>query len=210
LVCVRQRFPRNFIGVTKQTVGREVSGGWVLLVAAGLLYARVGAADAPATGPASVAVVPDPGLLNDALRAQVPAWQQVDLGGQLRIRDQARDGAGPFANNDFVRNPGTKNKANSDTCLLLRETGHIGYTPTSWLTFFVEGRNSTASGDNRSPNPDVNRLDLHQGYAQLGDLKAAPLQLKVGRQELAYGDQRWDRGRRWGLRSGPVQLLKQR
>jgi hypothetical protein len=163
----------------------------VLLVAAGLLRAQVGAADAPATGPASAAVAPDPGLLNAALRAQAPAWQQVDLGGQLRIREQARDGAGPFPNNDFVRNPGTKNKDNSDTCLLLRETGHIGYTPTSWLTLFAEGRNSTASGDNRSPNPDVNRLDLHQGYAQLGDLQAAPLQLKIGRQELAYGDQRW-------------------
>lgn len=165
----------------------------LLLVTGGLLGTYAGAADAPLNGyaPAAVSTASGTGLLNDELRAQSPLWKQVDLGGQVRLREQAREDAGPFPNNDFVRDPSSKNKANSDTCLLLRETGHVGYTPASWLTFFVEGRNSTASGDNRKPNPDVNRLDLHQAFVQLGDLKEEPLQLKLGRQELAYGDQRW-------------------
>ena len=157
----------------------------LLAVRAVAADAMTGTTDARATTPTP----PNPSLLNDWLREQSPAWQQVDLGGQVRVREQARENAGPYPNNDFVQNTGAKEK--SDTYLLLRETGHIGYTPTSWLTFFAEGRNATASNDDRHPNPDLDRLDLHQGYVQLGDLHEYPLQLKVGRQEMAYGDQRW-------------------
>lgn len=162
-----------------------------MMLALGLLSLQVWAADAPPAGGTAATAQPPPsaGLLNDWLREQAPAWEQVDLGGQLRIREQARENAGAFPNEDFIRNTGTKSK--SDAYLLLRETGHIGYTPVSWLTFFAEGRNSTASNDGRAPDPDLDRFDLHQGYVQLGDLKEYPLQLKVGRQEQKYGDQRW-------------------
>ena len=163
-----------------------------LMVVVGLFSVQAWATDDTATAsnaPAATRAVPSTGLLNSWLRTESPAWQQVDLGGQLRIREQARENAGPVPNNDFIRN-NSGAKDNSDTCLLTRETGHIGYTPVSWLTLFAEGRNSDASHDNRNPNPDADRFDLHQAYLRLGDLYEFPLQLKVGRQEMEYGDQR--------------------
>jgi len=44
--------------------------------------------------------------------------------------------------------------------------------------------------DSRTINLD-DLFDLHQAYVSLGDIKQFPLVLKVGRQELSYGDQRY-------------------
>lgn len=135
----------------------------------------------------AAASAPTTGLLNDWLRGQTPAWKQVDLDGQVRARVQTRDRAGAFPSDDFIRN----SPSNSMTMLQLRETGHIGYTPSQWITLYAEGRLSTESGDKRDPNPEVNHLDLRQIFVTLGDFKECHATLKVGRQELIYGDQRW-------------------
>jgi hypothetical protein len=75
--------------------------------------------------------------------------------------------------------------------LLLRTRVHAGYSPTDWLTVFGEGQNSSSTGDKRNPNPQSDGpFDLHQGYVQLGGIENMPLSLKVGRQELSYGDER--------------------
>jgi hypothetical protein len=75
--------------------------------------------------------------------------------------------------------------------LLLRTRFHLGYSPAEWLTVFGEGQNSSSTGDRRNPNPQSDGpVDLHQGYILLGGTKDLPLSLKVGRQELSYGDER--------------------
>ena len=74
---------------------------------------------------------------------------------------------------------------------MLRTRFHLGYSPADWLTVFGEGQNSSSTGDKRNPNPQSDGpVDLHQGYVRLGGTKDLPLSLKVGRQELSYGDER--------------------
>ena len=75
--------------------------------------------------------------------------------------------------------------------LLLRTRFHLGYSPMDWLPGLGEGQNSSSTGDRRNPNPQSDGpLDLHQGYVRVGGGKDSPLSLKVGRQELSYGDER--------------------
>lgn len=144
------------------------------------------AAAPPAANPAAAASA---GLANDWLRTQDPFFKAWDLGGQYRQRYEVRDHMavpGVRGAIDF-RDHGADN--NNDYWLG-RATVHLGYTPCTWLNAYVEGRDSWSSSDERIPNLENNRIDLHQLFVQMGDLKQFPVTLKVGRQELAYGDQR--------------------
>ena len=144
----------------------------------------------PAAPPASLPQ-PSAGLANDWLRQQDPFFDAFNLGGQFRPRfvDQtyfAVPGAGPTAVDFRSNTPVSENDF-----LLLRTRFHLGYSPVDWLTVFGEGQNSSSSGDKRNPNPQSDGpVDLHQGYLLIGGTKELPLSLKVGRQELAYGDER--------------------
>src|SRR5204862_1660784 len=82
--------------------------------------------------------------------------------------------------------------ANPDnTYLLLRTKLHLGYTPAAWFSVFVEGRSSSSTVDDRNPNPESDGpIDFHQAYVALGNTAEFPLSAKVGRQELAFGDER--------------------
>lgn len=128
-----------------------------------------------------------PGLLTDWLQKTVPAATAWDVGGQFRLRYEDRENAGAFPNRDFIRS----GQMNSDDYLLFRERLHLGYAPQSWISFFVEGRDSRALFDQRDPSPDHDTLDLHQAFVTLGDPRQFPVSAKVGRQELAYGDERF-------------------
>ncbi len=129
------------------------------------------------------------GLLNDYLRQNNPAFEQWDFGGQVRARLEHKEyfaapGAGPAAV-DFAARGDADN-----TYFLLREKIHVGYSPLDWLTVYGEGRDSSSQNDDRNPNVDSDTFDLYQAFAKLGDPKAFPLTLKVGRQELQYGNER--------------------
>ena len=136
-----------------------------------------------------------PGMLNSWLRQQSPAFDPWDLGVQLRARFEHTD------NLDAPGAPGVDTKhgsvdfranggdANNDH-LLLRSLGHLGYTPTPWLNVYVEGKESSSTGDDRSPNVDSDMMDLHQAYLRLGGSATVPFSVKAGRQELIYGDER--------------------
>jgi len=89
--------------------------------------------------------------------------------------------------------------------LLSRIRFHVGYSNT-WWNAYVEGQSSLEAGDHRyayadAPavagtaktlgyGPESDTIDLHQAYVALGNLQEFPASLKVGRQELAYGDER--------------------
>jgi hypothetical protein len=129
------------------------------------------------------------GLLNDWLRDLSPSLEVLDLGGQLRARYEFKDnfavpGLNPQAV-DFRAEGGAENNY-----ILLREKIHLGYTPATWITAYVEARNSSSHGDDRSPDPESDVFDLHQAYLRLGNPQEFPLSLKVGRQELIYGEER--------------------
>src|SRR5262249_12014062 len=88
--------------------------------------------------------------------------------------------------NDFKENTPDPN----NSYWLQRVKPRVGYTA-DWFSFFVEGRGSYTSNDDRDPNPESDGpIDLHQAYVTVGNHKQFPVSLKVGRQELSYGDER--------------------
>jgi len=150
------------------------------------------AASAPA--PAKPAVTADPGLLNTWLREHSPDFTPWDLGGQARARFELFENASPaFPNLDFQRN-GAKN---DNDFLLLRARLHAGYS-TPWVRAYAEGQTADSIGDLDPKRPGRDTMDLHQAYAAIGNLKEFPLELKVGRQEFIYGDERLIGASDWG------------
>jgi hypothetical protein len=124
-------------------------------------------------------------LLNAYLRTNNPAFEHWDFGGQVRIRGEHKEYfASKGAAIDFAAHGDADN-----TYLLLREKVRVGYIPTPWLTLLVEGRDSSSQKDDRDPNPDSDVMDLNQAYIKIGGPSSSPLSLKVGRQELEYGEE---------------------
>ncbi len=134
---------------------------------------------------------PSAGLLNDFLRENSLETKAWDLGGQERVRFEYREygtvsGAGANAVDFRATTPQRDN-----AYLLFRSRAHIGYTPYPGFTAYVEAQNSASLWDQRNPNPENDAgVDLRQAYVALGDPSSFPLTLKVGRQELVYGDGR--------------------
>lgn len=127
------------------------------------------------------------GLINDALRLAEPAFSEWDIGIQFRSRYEVKENAGVVASQDFI----SRGVDNDNDFLLFREKLHIGWQPVDWFKVFVQGRGAQALSDDRDPSPEHDVWDLHQAYIQLGHADAFPLILKLGRQEMTYGDQRF-------------------
>jgi hypothetical protein len=159
----------------------------VLLVTAALLLRGLVANAADAKDYSARQSSSSAGLLNDWLMDAYPPATNWEVGGQFRLRYEVRENAGAFPSRDCIR----RGQDNSNDELAFREKFHLGYTPQPWITLFVEGRDSRALFDKRDPSPDNDELDLHQGFLAVGDPKRFPLTLKIGRQEMIYGDERF-------------------
>ena len=142
------------------------------------------AADASATASPPVAA-PSAGLVNDWLHQEVPSTRAWDVGGQFRVRYEAREHAGSFPNNDFLRDLN-----NSNEYFLFRTKAHLGWVPATWFSAYAEGRDSHAVSDERTIT-ETDTFDLHQAYVRLGNPKQFPVSLKIGRQEMLYGEERY-------------------
>jgi hypothetical protein len=132
---------------------------------------------------------PSAGLANDWLRERSSAFDRWDIGGQFRIRGEYREyGAVPTRPGavDFRADTSVDENA----YLLLREKIHVGYKPVDWFSVFAEGRDSNSFNDRRTPDPEADSIDLHQGFLTIGNAAECPLIARIGRQELAYGDER--------------------
>jgi len=152
------------------------------------LYSPGARAQTNLSAGAAVAAKPSAGVLNDYLRRESDFFNDWDIGGQVRARLEAHDFfavAGRANSVDFREHGGV---AHNDY-LLMREKVHIGYAQ-PWWGFYVEGRDSSTTGDERNPNPESDAADLQQAYLRFGDPSQFPLSLKIGRQELQYGDER--------------------
>lgn len=147
---------------------------------------------------------PFEGFINEYLASLNGYTNHWNIGGVDRERYVAYEGygiAGKPGSADF-RDHGAS-VDNQD--LLSRIRLHVGYTD-EWWSAYVEGQSSWAAGDHRAAyanvpavagtaktigyGPESDTIDLHQGYFTLGNLDDFPLSLKVGRQELKYGDER--------------------
>ena len=130
-----------------------------------------------------------PGYINDLLRADNPYASQWNVGVNYRVRYEIHENGNlpPLSARDFSAAPGVDN---DNSYLLQRVKARVGYTA-EWFEVFGEARSSSSTGDDRNPNPESDGpVDLHQAYVYLGNHKEFPLSLKVGRQELSYGDER--------------------
>ncbi len=172
-----------------------------LLSAAGIGLAAVTSASAQYTPPPPTQ--PFAGFLNQELRATDPSWSKWDIGGQFRTRYESRENAliaPPF--HDFkarVPAAGVLNgKGNDNRFLASKLLLRAAYTDTWWSGMIV-GRSSFVSGDNRGSAPNINLgsspdsdgpAELHQANFTLGNHKEFPVSIKLGRQELSYGDER--------------------
>jgi hypothetical protein len=135
-------------------------------------------------------VRPSAGVLNDWLRKDDPYMASWDFGVQTRLRYEMKENGG-FVGGAGSANDFRKNGVDNDNSYLLyRVKPRIGYTH-EWFSVFLEGRMSGSTGDDRNPNPESDGpIDLHQAYVTVGNHKEFPFSLKVGRQELSYGDER--------------------
>jgi hypothetical protein len=136
-------------------------------------------------------------LIDEYVQSLDPALKSWDIGVNERLRYEDKSDAGTThagSNFDFsAASPTT----NSNEYWLTRLMPRVGYK-SDWFSFMVEARSSYSIGDDRYTSTaagknlaeDDGPLQLQMAYIVIGDLKAFPVTLKVGRQELTYGDQR--------------------
>jgi hypothetical protein len=172
-----------------------LSVGALVLAAANELYAQY----APPPPPA-----PFQGFINERLRKDDPYMNKWDFGGSVRARYEVKDGFG------IQGQPGSidfrAHNADMDNDYFVERIRlRAGYTD-KWWGALVEGQASLAQSDERYayPNtppvpgtvrrkgdgPEADVIELHQAYVTAGNHKEFPLSAKVGRQEVAYGDDR--------------------
>lgn len=122
--------------------------------------------------PAQTSFVP-----SDELNKELPKW--LRFSGDYRARLEGFTG-GAFRPN------------NSDAYLLNRFRINMRVQPTSWLKFYAQGQDARVWGKNQKPAapPFQDTMDLRMAYAEIGDTEKGVASVRVGRQELVYGEQR--------------------
>jgi len=161
------------------------------------------AAPAPAASQAPASAAPAP--------AQVPVAQKVPLFNRanqklpawLRVRGEFRERFEGFENLGFI-------EARDDNYALTRVRVGATITPSQSLSFQVNVQDARVGGKTVGPTaaPFYGPFDLRVASADVGSA-TAPVALRLGRQELAFGEQRllghlaWvNTGRTWDAARG--------
>jgi hypothetical protein len=112
----------------------------------------------------------------ERLNFALPRW--LRFGGEFRTR---------FESEDDIR----YTTAN-DAYLLTRVRVNLTIQPVKWLTFFGETQDSRVFFNQIVPDavPYQNTWDIRQAYVQIGNGKEGWADVVVGRQVLAFGDER--------------------
>ena len=105
------------------------------------------------------------------------AQNNVKVNAQIRPRFQ-------FDDKDF----NTNTDGNSFT--ELRSSLGAMFSPSENLTGFIQIQDSRIFGSEASTLSDSKNVDLHQAFFNVNNFFDLPLNLKIGRMELAYGSQR--------------------
>ena len=160
---------------------------------------------------------PFPGFANEKLRADNVYMSSWDIAANYRIRFEDKLGAGftdAGSNWDFSKRPVDDN---NNAYLLSRLMPRVGYTG-KWLAFTAESRISYSLGDERYIATAAGKgltendagVDVHQAFVFIGNHKEFPVSLKIGRQELVYGDQRLVGHFRWNNNARTFDAVKLR
>ena len=113
----------------------------------------------------------------DEANKELPAWLRFN--GLYRVRFEG------FLNRNFAA-------GQSDDHILNRLRIGLKAQPTSWMKFAFEGQDARIYFNRSVPTapPHANPMDLRVGYLELGDIDSKPAGLRVGRQELEFGEGR--------------------
>lgn len=139
---------------------------------------------------ASSALLAPDARAGDAAKTMAPAPREsaIRFNVQERLRLEVR-------NNNFDFNDSLNDRAD-DAWLLHRFRLGVLVKPARWLALHAEGQDAREFESDRAKVPGAlgaegdDNFDLRQAYAELGDAQTFPLTAKVGRQVLAYGDER--------------------
>lgn len=132
--------------------------------------------------------------LSAAQSQMLPGW--LTLGGEIRGRAEMFTGVdfAPDSNNSYYLN---------------RMRLNVGVEPLPWLRFFGQAQDSRAPSYRKPvPNTFADTLDLHQAYMELGNTSKGPWGLRVGRQELIFGDERLAGAANWGNVGRPFDAIR--
>lgn len=113
----------------------------------------------------------------DYLNKELPSW--LKFSGEFRARLEGYTGGG--------FKPDT-----SDAYYLNRIRVNLLIQPVSWIKVFAQTQDSRVFFKNTNPPapPYQNTWDLRQGYLELGESENGAFGVRVGRQELNFGEQR--------------------
>jgi len=113
---------------------------------------------------------------SDELNKELPSW--LRFSGEYRTRLEGFDGGGFRLNNQ-------------DLYLLSRLRLNMQIRPAKWFRIFAQAQDARIFWSDRAPSapPYQNTMDLRLAYVELGNPEG-PLTVRVGRQELDFGDQR--------------------
>jgi hypothetical protein len=154
----------------------------------------------PAADQAQVVTLP-----STWLNSQLPKWVRLDFDHRFR-----------FENYKSLRD----NKGNDDHWFLNRFRATMNVIPTRWLSFTLQGQDARIFFKHNPAGsaPFTNRVDLRMAFVDVGNINKGKFALRVGRQELAYGEDRLVGAANWGnvartfdavrfvTRQGPLQL----
>jgi hypothetical protein len=112
----------------------------------------------------------------ERLNQALPRW--LRFGGQFRTRFESEDGI--------------KYATTNDVYLLTQFRFEVTIQPIKWLTFFGETQDSRVFFNQHVPDsvPYQNTWDIRQAYVEIGSPKEGWGDVIVGRQVLAFGDER--------------------
>jgi hypothetical protein len=142
---------------------------WLGIIAAWLMSAGLRAQQ---TG---VAVAAPPPLASHYVNDELPRW--VRFGGEFRSRLEAFSGEGYRHNS-------------TDGFLLTRLRINMTLQPAPFVKLFVQGQDARAPWKNRQAPPFQSSMHLRQAYAEFGNTVEGRVALRVGRQELSFGEER--------------------
>ena len=113
-----------------------------------------------------------------------PALAEHKLNGWVKVGAEVRGRAEGYTGLGYV--PG-----NDDAYYLSRVRLNLSFEPLRRLKFFFQGQDSRAPGyRDRAPSTVVNPFDLRQAYLEIGETGKPGWTLRVGRQELSFGEER--------------------
>lgn len=108
------------------------------------------------------------------------------LDAEIRIRAEWTDNLRDYNSN--------VNAADDDGWLITRTRVGLGYEPTDWLKFYVQGQDAHEFFSGRPHNTlngaNGDDFDLRQAYIGFGNLEDSSLSFLIGRQPLDFGSRR--------------------